>query len=95
MSGFFQITNIGIEEGITTGIDYTTIGEKVQVGLEGNLLSIKGDFDTAEIYNMSGICVAGISHDNPQINTYGWQAGVYFVKVAHADTVSTAKVIIK
>lgn len=93
MSGCFQITNVTVEEGLA--VDAAVADHKAEVSVNGDKLTITGDFDTADIYNMTGMCVASVNDSDAQVNTAHWQSGVYFVKVAKADAVYTTKVIIK
>ncbi len=95
MSAYFQITNISIDEGVVNSIESTMAGNQVNVIIEDGKLSITGDFDGAEIYNTTGVCIASVDNNQTQLGTINWQPGIYFVKVTNASTTYTKKVIIK
>lgn len=94
-SVYFQITNISIDEGTVNSIQSTIAGNQADVIVEDGKLSIAGDFDEATICNMTGMCIASINNNQPQIITANWQPGIYFVKIMGAGTTYTKKVVIK
>ena len=94
-SQLFQINNVMIEEGIPDGIETVNVGGNTKVSLDGNRLAIEGDFNTAYVYDTTGICVATLNKANVETTTTGWHPGIYIVKIANADSVHTQKVVIK
>ena len=94
-SQMFQINNVMIEEGIPDGIETVNVGGNTKVSLDGDRLAIEGDFNTAYVYDTTGICVATLNKANVETTTTGWHPGIYIVKIANADSVHTQKVVIK
>ena len=91
----FQITNIGIEEGIASGIESMSLTENVKIAMAGGRLVVEGDFKTADVYDTTGVRVATLNANNAEAATAGWHPGIYIIKVANGDSVFTQKVVIK
>lgn len=94
-SQLFQINNVMIEEGIPDGIETVNAGGNTKVSLDGDLLAIEGDFNTAYVYDTTGICVATLNKANAETTTTGWHPGIYIVKIANADSAYTQKITIR
>ena len=56
-------------------------------------LTVKGDYDYAEIFNISGISTGKFQKDD-NIDISGNPEGVYFIKVVSGDTSSTYRIIL-
>lgn len=91
----FQITNIGVEEGIASGIESMSLAENVKIAMAGGRLVVEGDFKTADVYDTTGVRVATLNANNAEAATAGWHPGIYIIKVANGDSVFTQKVVIK
>ena len=94
-SQLFQINNVMIAEGIPDGIETVNAGGNTKVSLDGDRLAIEGDFNTAYVYDTTGICVATLNKANAETTTTGWHPGIYIVKIANTDSVYTQKITIR
>ncbi len=94
-SQLFQINNVMIEEGIPDGIETVNAGGNTKVSQDGDRLAIEGDFNTAYVYDTTGICVATLNKANAETTTTGWHPGIYIVKIANADSAYTQKITIR
>lgn len=90
----FQLNNLQIAEGIADAIETTSAVNDAKVSLNGDQLSVEGDFSAAEVYDTTGLRITSLNPDCNQISTAGWQPGVYLVKIAGAETVATQKIMI-
>ena len=91
-SVLFQLSNVYV--GAPTAITNEQISDVNVFNLE-NTLCITGDFNKAEIYNASGVCVGHADASLSQVSTSNWTSGIYFVKVMSGEASKVFKTIIK
>ena len=92
-SGYLQLTNFNVSD--ATGIENETMQSDVKVFNNEGMLNIYGEFNTATIYNSTGLNIGNVNSDRPHINTVNWNSGIYFVKITRGETSIVHKVVIK
>lgn len=94
-SMMFQLNNLRIAEGVADNLETIPASEAAKISLDGDLLTVEGDFRTAEVYDMAGMRIVSLNRDHTQVSTVGWQPGIYLVKISGTETVATQKVMIQ
>lgn len=79
----FEVTSTGVE----------SVGESFSVAVDGNILSIDGDFDSAALYTLSGLAIC-VDRDNARIDLSKLGKGVYILTITKDGRKITRKVTI-
>ncbi|MGL5787465.1 MAG: choice-of-anchor J domain-containing protein [Bacteroidales bacterium] len=90
-----QLTNIAIQEVEPTSINNNAETSKVTVFHSSQNLEIRGDFNLAEIYSLSGHKVMQFNSGTKSVNTSGWNKGTYIARIITSGEVLTCKFMIK
>lgn len=93
-SGYFQITNIGVQENSANNLHAVDVSETAVVVTKG-LLKIEGAFNQTEIFDVNGRLKARLHSQQPEVSTAEWVKGVYIVKVTTSDKSMNYKTVIE
>ena len=72
---------------------YTVDGLRVSFSHEANTISISGEFDKAEIFDINGVCLATSTTGDIPLN--GNAQGIYILKVSKGGKAVVKKIVIK
>ncbi len=94
-SNLCQLTNIYIQEVESTSVEEDEYQSEVAVIYSSGMLEIRGEFESAEVFALSGNKIMQFSSDTKTINTSDWEKGIYIARVISSGDVCTVKFVIK
>ncbi len=94
-SNLCQLSNIYIQEAEATSIENNEYQAKVTVVHSSGILKVNGEFESAEVFTMTGNKIMQFSSDTNKVSTSGWNKGVYIARVTTSRGVYNCKFIIK
>ncbi len=94
-SNLCQLSNIYIQEAEATSIEGNEYQSKVTVVHSSGVLEVKGEFETVEVFSLSGNKVMEFTSDTRKVNTSDWNKGVYIARVTTSGDVVNSKFVIR